>query len=93
MESYEHLLHFVYNGLISNFFYMSIQAENGLVTYFKSEKGGKVGPTYIPNVLHFFKIGVKLKAMNVCYILGTTAELVIYYISVQGRKWPSTKVG
>jgi hypothetical protein len=56
MESYEHLLHFVYNGLISNFFYMSIQAENGLVTYFKSEKGDKVGPTYIPNVLHFFKI-------------------------------------
>lgn len=31
--------------------------------------------------------------MSVCYILGTTAELVIYYISVQGRKWPSTKVG
>lgn len=56
MESYEHLLHFVYNGLISDFFHMSIQAENGLVTYFKSEKGDKVGPTYIPNVLHFSRL-------------------------------------
>lgn len=61
MESYEHLLHFVYNGLISDFFYMSIHAENGLVPYFKSEKGDKVGPTYILNVLHFSRLEVNWK--------------------------------
>lgn len=93
MESYEHLLHFVYNGLISDFFLYVHTSRKWPNAIFQIGERGQSRTHIYSQCLTFFKIGGKLKAMSLCYIFGTTAELVICYMYVQGRKWPSTKVG